>query len=74
MTFSISDKSKYLNLDILGINLLNSFCNDIQIDEDIKLYLNHVISNKVEYHDLESEYVDMIFKIDSKFNNNLETL
>jgi len=74
MTFSISDKSKYLNLDILGINLLNSFCADIEINEDVKLYLNHIISNKIEYHDLESEYIDMIFKIDSKFNNNLESL
>ena len=67
--FSISKSGKLLDTASLGINFLS---NEIQkkhkLDEDIELFLKHVVSIKEESADLEAKYIQIIFQLDLNFN------
>ena len=69
LLFSVSKKGQLLDIYSLGINLINAESNSqIDLDEDIELFFKHIVSLKDGTEDLEAEYIDILFKLDSKFN------
>ena len=67
--FSVSKSGKLLDINSLGINFLNNeIKKNFKLDENIELFLKHIISIKEKSSDLEAEYIKALYQLDLNFN------
>lgn len=70
LMFSISKEGKFLDVSTLGVNLFNSEVSIMKtLGDDASLFCQHIISVNDNSPDLEANYINMLFKLDSQLLN-----
>ena len=65
LILSISKEGKFLNVPTLGVKLFNNEVFRIKtLEDDVKLFCQHIISVNDNSLDLEANYVNVLFKLD----------
>ena len=70
---SISKEGKFLNVPTLGMKLFNNEVFRIKtLEDDVKLFCQHIISVYDNSLDLEANYVNVLFKLDLQSLNTVD--
>ncbi|MBI65659.1 MAG: hypothetical protein CMG64_05160 [Candidatus Marinimicrobia bacterium] len=64
--FTKTQEGELLNIQVLGLKLLNEKFSSLVKDKDNLLFYNHVISSDAEVDDLELKFINMLYDIDYK--------
>ena len=64
--FSKTNAGELLNIQVLGLKILNEEFSSLISNKDNLLFYNHIISSDIESDNLESKFINMLYEIDSK--------
>ncbi len=64
--FTKTQEGELLNIQVLGLKLLNEKFSSLVNDKENLLFYNHVISSDAEVDDLELKFINMLYDIDYK--------